>query len=88
MLGVRAGGDVLLTVRTGRGPWADLVAEHLVPTEPRRAYADLAAWVNLLDLLDHWGNVDLPAADELLTVVLLLADRYGTTPTTPGRAGR
>lgn len=23
-LGVRAGDDVLLTVRTGRGPWADL----------------------------------------------------------------
>ncbi|MBV7674243.1 hypothetical protein STHAL_32880 [Streptomyces halstedii] len=44
-LGVRAGDDVLLTVRTGRGPWADLVvAAHLVRTQPRRAYADLTAW--------------------------------------------
>ncbi|WP_405191861.1 DUF6221 family protein [Streptomyces anulatus] len=57
-LGVRAGDDVLLTVRTGRGPWADLVvAEHLVRFQPRRAYADLTAWVNLVDLLDPLGQL-------------------------------
>ncbi|MFJ1744334.1 DUF6221 family protein [Streptomyces microflavus] len=84
-LGVRAGDDVLLTVRTGRGPWADLVvAEHLVRTQPRRAYADLTAWVNLVDLLDHWVDFDLSAANELLTVVLLFADRYRDHPDHPG----
>ncbi|MER6017721.1 DUF6221 family protein [Streptomyces anulatus] len=88
-LGVRAGDDVLLTVRTGRGPWADLVvAEHLVRFQPRRAYADLTAWVNLVDLLDHWVNFDLAVANELLTVVLLFADRYRDHPDYPGPGQR
>ncbi|MDG9688252.1 DUF6221 family protein [Streptomyces sp. DH18] len=88
-LGVRAGDDVLLTVRTGRGTWADLVvAEHLVRFQPRRAYADLTAWVNLVDLLDHWVNFDLAVANELLTVVLLFADRYRDHPDYPGPGQR
>ncbi|WP_406414638.1 hypothetical protein OG923_34630 (plasmid) [Streptomyces halstedii] len=88
-LGVRAGDDVLLTVRTGRGPWADLVvAEHLVRAQPRRVYADLTAWVNLVDMLDHWATFDLVATNELLTVVLLFADRYRDHPDYPGRGQR
>ncbi|MET8816458.1 DUF6221 family protein [Streptomyces sp. NPDC004549] len=84
-LGVRAGDDVLLTVRTGRGPWVDLaVAEHLVRTQPRRSHADLDTWANLIDLLDHWANHDLPAARELLTVVIRFADRYREHPDHPG----
>ncbi|MDH6522024.1 DUF6221 family protein [Streptomyces sp. SAI-090] len=83
-LGVRAGDDVLVTVRTGRGPWADLVvAEHFVRTQPARAFADLDAWANLVDLLDHWANHDLPAARELLTVVVQFADRYRDHPDHP-----
>ncbi|WP_158697920.1 hypothetical protein [Streptomyces prunicolor] len=74
-LGVRTGDDVLLTARTGRGPWADLVvAEHIVRTQPRRAFADLAAWVELVDLLDHWANLGMPVALELLGVVVQFAD--------------
>ncbi|KUN51715.1 hypothetical protein AQJ46_51050 [Streptomyces canus] len=83
-LGVRAGDDVLLTVRTGRGPWADLVvAEHVVRTQPRRAIADLDAWVELVDLLDHWANHERPAALELLGVVVQFAERYRDHPDHP-----
>lgn len=88
-LGVRAGEDVLLTVRTGRGPWTDLlVAQHLVRTQPARAFADLDAWVNLVDLLDHWDNHDLPAARELLAVVIKFADRYRDHPDHPAPGQR
>ncbi|MEU5137016.1 DUF6221 family protein [Streptomyces californicus] len=88
-LGVRAGDDVLLTVRTGRGPWADLVvAEHLVRAQPRRVHADLTAWVNLVDMLDYWATYDPVATNELLTVVLLFADRYRDHPDYPGRGQR
>ncbi|MET8768215.1 DUF6221 family protein [Streptomyces sp. NPDC004658] len=85
-LGVQAGDDVLLTVETGRGPWMDLViAEHVVRSQPRRAYADLEAWSHLVDLLGHWANHDMPAARELLTVVVQFADRYQDHPDHPAR---
>lgn len=83
---MQAGSQSIATIRTGHGPWADhIVAQHLVRTQPRHTVADLDAQADLVDLLDHWDNFEMPVARELLAVVIKFAGRYRDHPDHPER---